>query len=563
MTTIGFDHRGSLKTKGHSNVKILSYNPGHDGAIVYLENAHLVVSIESEKNSNYRYSPVSSHDVFNALGELGEVPEVVCMGGWWPRESDVLGSHIHAGYRGTSKRDFIVEQRRLFGRPVHYFSSSHERSHLLCAFGMSSLPKGTPCYALVWEGAIGAFYEIDSEANITKLADVMNQPGNRYILLYGLADPTFPKNAPFSRFSDAGKLMALASFSDRNTPSSEDKILIDFLLDCKFLDRNPYKDLEDSPYYNVGLDDPEFRNFTGIFSDKIFDVFYEFAKSNMNKRIPLLIAGGCGLNCDWNTMWEESDLFPEVFVPPVANDSGAAIGTAIDAQLYFTGNPKICWNVYSGLDFITSDPIDLAQYDIYETEPELIADMLANDLIVGWVSGKYEIGPRALGNRSILAAPFRESTRSRLNAIKQREQFRPIAPVCLEEDAAEWFGCDRPSPFMLFTHRARTNSLAAVTHVNGTARLQTVSSATNRKLYDLLIAFKARTGYGVLCNTSLNFNGRGFINKIDDLSEYAAKHKLDGFVVEERAYLLKSSINYQAYIRAPNSLVIRLRTDRA
>lgn len=544
-------------------MKILSYNPGHDGAIAYLQDARLVVSIEAEKDSNYRYSPISSHDVFNVLGELDEIPDVICTGGWWPRDEYeyLSGSSIHVGYRGVLKGGAIVERRRLFGKPVHYFSSSHERSHILCAFGMSSLPKGTPCYALVWEGAIGAFYEIDSELNITLLADVMNQPGNRYALLYGLADPTFPKNAPFSRFADAGKLMALASFSNRRNPSSEEKKLIDFLLESSYLDLSPYKDLEHSPYYNVGVEDQEFRNFTGIFSDKIFDVFYQFAKSNLRKRMPLVIAGGCGLNCDWNTKWKESGLFTEVFVPPVANDSGSAIGTAIDAQLHFTGNPKIDWDVYSGLDFITAGSFDLAQYDVYETNYEMIADILANDLVLGWVSGKYEIGPRALGNRSILAAPFQESTRVRLNDIKQREQFRPIAPICLEEEAARWFGCDQPSPFMLYTHRVKTDRLAAVTHVNGTARIQTVSSETNRNLYELLIAFKARTGYGVLCNTSLNFNGRGFINKIADLSAYAVQHNLDGFVVNGLTYLLKSSRSYQAYLRIPNSMAADLRID--
>ena len=535
-------------------MNIISYNPGHDGAIAYLKDAHLLFSIDAEKNSNYRYSPISSHDVFNVLGELDELPDAICTGGWWPRDQFeyLHRSHVHVGYRGVSNSDIIADQRRLMGRPVHYFSSSHERSHLLCAFGMSDLPKGTPCYALVWEGAIGAFYEIDSKLNITLLADVLNQPGNRYILLYGLADPTFPKNAPFSRFSDAGKLMALASFSNRSTPSAEEQKLIDFLLDCPYLELNPYKDLEQSRYYNVGLDDPEFRNFTGIISDKIFDLFYQFAKSNMKERKPLLIAGGCGLNCDWNTKWRETNLFSEVFVPPVANDSGSAIGTAIDAQFHFTGNPKIDWNVYSGLEFITTDSFDLSIYDLYETNYEMIANMLANDLILGWVSGKYEIGPRALGNRSIIAAPFQEGTRVRLNEIKQREQFRPIAPVCLEEEAAQWFGCDHPSPFMLYTYRVRTAALAAVTHVNGTARIQTVSSVTNRNMYELLKAFKARTGYGVLCNTSLNFNGRGLINKMADLSAYAVKHNLDGFVVDGWSYLLKSSRSYQAYFRLPN-----------
>jgi predicted NodU family carbamoyl transferase len=530
-------------------VRIISYNPGHDGAIVLLEDARLVMSIEAEKDSNYRYSPVSSPDVFNAIGEVGGIPDVMCMGGWWPRDHHeyVYGSDIHVGYRGVSQDDVIVGKRRFLGKRVAYFSSSHERSHVLCAYGMSALPKSAPCYALVWEGAIGAFYEIDSSLNVTLVADVLDQPGNRYGLLFGLADPTFPKNGPYPRFSDAGKLMALASFSQRSVPSTEEKKLLGLLLGGPFQALSANQGLEDGPHFNVGLDDPEFRNFAGIYSNALFDVFYRFARTNLKKKQPLVIAGGCGLNCDWNTKWKESGLFSDVFVPPVANDSGSAIGTAIDAQFRFTGNPKIEWDVYSGVAFRTDSPFDSSRYDVQDADHYTIADMLANDLILGWANGRYEIGPRALGNRSILAAPFRDSTRIRLNEIKQREQFRPIAPVCLQDDAERWFGCNHESPYMLFTYRVKTDALPAVTHVNGTARIQTVTSATNKKLYDLLIAFKSRTGYGVLCNTSLNFHGRGFINNICDLGVYAAKHGLDGFVAEGRAYLLKSSERYQAY----------------
>lgn len=535
-------------------MKILSYKPDHDGAIVYLKDTHLEFSIEAEKNSNYRYSPLSNHDLFNSFSEIDELPDVVSTSGWWPREARVFGVRPYVGYRDVGKTDVIIEKRRLFGKSINYFSSSHERSHILCAYGMSNLPKGTPCYALVWEGSIGAFYEIDSDLNITRLADVLNEPGNRYASIYGLADPTFPKNAPFSRFSDAGKLMALASFSNRNKPTEEEKKLIEFLLSTKHVKLNLYEGLKQSQYYNIGVDDPEFRNFAGIFSDKIFDIFYQYAKANMTKKLPLIIAGGCGLNCDWNTKWKESGLFTEVFVPPVANDSGSAIGTAIDAQFHYTGNPKINWDVYSGLGFDASQPFSIEQYDIYEQDNELIADMLANDLILGWVSGKYELGPRALGNRSILAAPFRESTRIRLNEIKKREQFRPIAPVCLEEDAAKWFGCDYPSPHMLYTYVARTDVLKAVTHVNKTARIQTVSPTSNLRLYNLLASFKGITGYGVLCNTSLNFNGRGFINQIDDLSSYVIEHNLDGFVVEGKSYILKTSSKYRAYLSAKKSM---------
>lgn len=544
-------------------MNILSYNPGHDGAISHLKEAQLLVSIESEKNSNYRYSPVSSHDVFNAMGELDEMPDVICVGGWWPRDEHSTGSSAHANYRGVSKKEIVTSCRRFLGKPVRYFSSSHERSHILCAFGMSNLPKGTPCYALVWEGSIGAFYEIDGQLNINLLANVMNEPGHRYALLYGFADPTFNKDGGFARHSDAGKLMALASYSTRKALSNEEQELIDFLLqDCTHLEPRRCYELRDSRYFNIGTEDSGFRNLAGVFSDRIFDVFYEFAKSKMKKGLPLLISGGCGLNCDWNTKWTESGLFSEVFVPPVANDSGSAIGTAIDAQLHFTGNPKIDWDVYSGLHFNMHTPFDSAAYDLYEMDYNLIADMLANDLILGWVSGKYEIGPRALGNRSILAAPFHDKIRVRLNEIKQREQFRPIAPVCLEEDAEKFFGCSHPSPFMLYTHPVKSDALAAVTHVNGTARIQTVSYETNRNLYDLLLAFKARTGYGVLCNTSLNYNNKGFINEIGDLSEYTLEYDLDGFVVEGYAYLSRSSKAYQAYIGMPGSLAADFRESQ-
>ncbi|MGJ1327644.1 carbamoyltransferase C-terminal domain-containing protein [Sphingobacterium siyangense] len=539
-------------------MKILSFNPGHDGAFAYLKDGNLITSIEAEKNSRYRHSPVSIPDLFNVLGTLDELPDIICKGGWWPGEVKLSEFHLNSGYHGIDTKEIIVSQQKIFGKTVKYFSSSHERSHLLCAYGMSDLPKGTPCYALLWEGVIGSFYKIDAFLNIVKLADVMPEPGHRYALLYALGDPSFDKNtSEFSRFSDAGKLMALASFSQRKEPTHEEKEIIDFLMqDCTHLKPNECLSLKHVSHYNSGLENKEFRNFAGIFSDRIFDRFYNYAKSNMDPGIPLIIAGGCGLNCDWNSKWKESNFFSDIFVPPVANDSGSAIGTAIDAQFYFTGNPKIEWNVYSGLEFIKNDSFDSSVYDIFDGNSEIIADLLSNDLILGWVNGKYEIGPRALGNRSILAAPFHKNTMTRLNEIKQREQFRPIAPICLEEDAEKWFNCSSPSPFMLYTQRVSTDALAAVTHVNQTARIQTVSSLSNKRLYELLSAFKLLTGFGVLCNTSLNFNGRGFINSISDLSTYTIDHNLDGFVIEGKCYLLKSSKMYQSYLHVKDKVVI-------
>lgn len=537
-------------------MKIMSYNPGHDGAIAVLQDAHLQSLFEVEKDSNFRHSGVAVHDLWSVFADLEDVPDVLCEGGWLPRDFDRAEKCTTAGYRGVSKHESIIGHKRLLGRNVEYFSSSHERSHLLCAYGMSNLPKGAPCYALVWEGSIGAFYEIDRDLNITLLREVLPEPGHRYAMLYGLADTTFEKNLGYSRISDAGKLMALASFSNRRRSTNEEEALIGYLLqDCRHLDpRAAYAGLKKSCYYNIGLDNSEFRHFVGIFSDRIFERFHHFADRNMRKGLPLLIAGGCGLNCDWNTKWKESGLFPEVFVPPVPNDSGSAIGTAIDAQLHYTGNPKIGWDVYSGREFDTTASFDVTHFDTFDASDEVVADMLANDLVLGWVNGRYEIGPRALGNRSIVAAPFSERMRQRLNDIKQREQFRPIAPVCLEEEAAKLFKCVEPSPYMLYTFRTTGDALAAVTHVDKSARLQTVSAATNSRLYTLLQAFKVRTGFGVLCNTSLNFNGRGFINSIDDLALYTIRHGLDGFVVNGQGYASRASSVYQVYRRMGGSV---------
>jgi predicted NodU family carbamoyl transferase len=517
---------------------ILSCKLSHDGAIANLRDDELVFSIEAEKNSSFRYSDLSLSELVNILGVIEAIPDVFCLSGWWLPEVRAGGSLPMAGYRGISEGAIITGERRFLGKKVRYFSSSHERSHLMCAYGMSELPKGTPSYALVWEGVIGSFYEIDSALNITLLADVMSEPGHRYALLYGFADPTFPKTSGFSRLSDAGKLMAIAAYSNRRKLTAEEERLTNFLLQrTAHLEPKACEALRESRYYDIGHDDKEFRNFAGIFHDKIFDIFYQYAKSNMKKRLPLLISGGCGLNCDWNTRWLDSGLFSSVFVPPVANDSGSAIGTAIDARYYYTRDPKINWSVYAGLEFVSDDDFDSGSYDVYEATADIVSSLLADDLVLGWVQGKFEIGPRALGNRSILAAPFSESTKIRLNEIKGREQFRPIAPVCLEEDAALFFGCSRPSPYMLYTQKVTTDALGAVTHVDRTARIQTVSRYSNAPLYELLVAFKARTGYGVLCNTSLNFNGRGFINNIGDLSKYVLERKLDGFVVANKCYL--------------------------
>ena len=229
--------------------------------------------------------------------------------------------------------------------------------------------------------------------------------------------------------------------------------------------------------------------------------------------------------------WRELGHFSSVFVPPCTNDSGAAIGTALDALAAATGDPYVEWSVYSGLEFEWDREPDPEKWKRRDVDEDAIAAALLSGRIFAWVQGRAEIGPRALGNRSLLADPFRPETKDRLNEIKQREDYRPIAPCCRLEDVGRVYDRDFPDPYMLYFRRATTGDLGAVTHVDGSARVQTVAAEENPPLHQLLSAVAKQSGVGVLCNTSLNFKGVGFINRMSDLSRYCQIRRINDFVV--------------------------------
>lgn len=517
-------------------MKIMSFKPDHDGTIAGLDvsAAELIYSYEAEKDSFARYSTINPTTFLEAAGRLDAIPDILAVGGW-----DTGFGHDAVGYYGIAQGSEIVGKRTIFGRKVHFYSSTHERSHLWGSYGMSPFPSGMPCYALIWEGWCGNFYEIDEDMQVVHRGEVMAYPGHKYSFLYALADPRFTLPKGPSRREDAGKLMALCAYGQTGSPDRDEQALIDFLLPS---DVYPLakEDLRNSPYYNIGVTHQKFTNLARRVSDAIFDSFHTFAKKNLTKGYPLLISGGCGLNCEWNRRWLETNLFSDVFIPPCSNDTGSAIGTAVDAMRHFTGKAKIKWSVYSGQPF-TLDEFDRTGLEVHPLDYGQVASALLDDKVIGWVQGNCEIGPRALGNRSILAAPFSKATHERLNRIKNREGFRPIAPVCLEEDAALHFDFARPSPYMLLFQKVLDSRLEAVTHVDGTARAQTVSQEQNPPLFRLLTSFKAKSGVGVLCNTSLNFNGTGFINRASDLLTYARAAGLDGFVINDAFYVVKEA----------------------
>ena len=166
--------------------------------------------------------------------------------------------------------------------------------------------------------------------------------------------------------------------------------------------------------------------------------------------------------------------------------------------------------------------------------PRETAALLAEDRVIGWFQGRMEFGPRALGARSILASPISPTMQARLNEIKDREDFRPVAPVVTEEAAADWFVDAIPSPFMLFVFDVRPDKvdrIPAVRHVDGTARIQTVNRAQHPVYHDLLKAFEELTGVPVLVNTSFNTRGEPIVCTPRDAVECFWTSPLDALVI--------------------------------
>jgi carbamoyltransferase len=180
------------------------------------------------------------------------------------------------------------------------------------------------------------------------------------------------------------------------------------------------------------------------------------------------------------------------------------------------------WDVYCGPELEAPDM--LSGWQKYEvTIGEVAAILHTSGEPVICLQGRAEIGPRALGNRSILASPATHEMKNVLNRVKDREPYRPVAPICMEEHAHQIFNPGSPDPYMLFDHRVREGweeKVPAICHLDGTARLQTISQSQNALVYELLSEFKRLSGLPLLCNTSANYNGKGFFPDVKSVMEW-------------------------------------------
>src|SRR2546421_2839995 len=241
----------------------------------------------------------------------------------------------------------------------------------------------------------------------------------------------------------------------------------------------------------------------------------------------LSMAGGVALNCVANSRLAAEGPFERIWVQPAAGDAGTSLGAALHVAHQSGDRVEPMTTAALGREWSDGELrrwLDAANvgYEEPADVADAVAQALADDAVVAWFQGRSEFGPRALGHRSLLANPSRAANLNRLNDIKGREQFRPVAPMVLLDRATQIFDGPAPSPYMLFVHRVRDawrDRIPAVIHVDGTARAQTVDPADEPLVARMLRAFERRTGLPVVVNTSLNTAGRPMVDDPRDALE--------------------------------------------
>jgi carbamoyltransferase len=264
----------------------------------------------------------------------------------------------------------------------------------------------------------------------------------------------------------------------------------------------------------------------------------------------LCLAGGVALNCTLNGVIARSGLFNRMFVQPAASDEGCSIGAAFYA-LAMKNNVAIDeethWeHVYFGPEYSQEEVLSVLEsfsnkirWERYDNIASIIAREIAGGKVAGWFQGRMEFGPRALGNRSILADSRNAAMKEIINEkVKRREPFRPFAPAVLEEEAEEYFDLTgmSDSPFMLFTVPAKYDKqkiIPAVIHVDGTARIQTVSRKTNPRFWDLIKEFKVITTVPVVLNTSFNVKNEPIVCSPRDALECFLSTNIDCVAISD------------------------------
>lgn len=525
----------------------------HDGGVAVVEDDRLVFSIEMEKLGNgLRYSTLGDLDrvaeilrseglepadidrfVVDGWFANGEVPDtdsteptsIATLAGGRPIELAV------APYQDRPGRTVPIARHRFrghgFGSAAEdYVSYHHVDQHILGGYCTSPFAaRGEDALVLVWDGGTAArVYRVSAAARTVRaVATVLPIVGNIFTFFSSHFEPFIPKTEGLSRdqilrqhLAIPGKAMAYAGLG---TVAESAYPVFDEILAAQ---PNPSQDAARLVGAKVsanrdelfpGLSDADLiATFQAYLGDRLARALRSLVRRDSSLPSKLVVTGGCALNIKWNSLLRTQGIVEEIWIPPFPNDSGAAIGAACCEMFRYGRSPALRWDVYSGPRVgVSGVPENWRRQPCDERGVARLLHRVGEPVVV--LSGRAELGPRALGNRSILAPATDAAMKVRLNDIKNRAHYRPVAPVCLTARAAEVFQPGGSDPYMLFEHRTRpewTDRIPAVLHVDGTARLQTIDESANRATARILAGYEAISGVPVLCNTSANFEGRGF-----------------------------------------------------
>ncbi len=522
----------------------------HDPAAALVVDGQVVAAAEEERFSRRKHGKQA---VAFSTWEMPTAAARWCLrqGGIGPTDLDAVGysydpalAEVAGGVLDGQDRDWEY-LRTLYARRAPQFLAAalpgldpgivrHVRHHTAHAASASLAAPQPDSAVLVVDGRGEATSMLAGEYRDGKL-DILASQQLPHSL--GLLYESLTEYLGFKRSSDEYKVMAMASYG---RPSFADQLrqLVYACDDGTFrtepVDWSQFTAPRESG--DVGLD-PAHADLACSVQHVLEEVLLQLVGwlRTRSSCQTLCLAGGVALNCVANTKLFAQGGFGDIWVQPASGDAGTALGAAL--ALAAEHREPISPMPSASLGPAWSDDqiaAILAEADIrYERPTDIataVADALADNLVVGWFQGRSEFGPRALGNRSLLADPRDSANLDRLNRVKGREQFRPVAPMVLAERAAEIFSRGPlPSPYMLFVHDVAQDwrhRIPAVTHVDGTARIQTVD-AGNPLLHRMIATFAARTGVPVVVNTSFNTAGRPMVNSPRDALECFGSAPLD------------------------------------
>ncbi len=551
---------------------------GHDSAAALLCDGEIVAMAEEERFSREKHTMVfPAHAVRYCLDEAGiTIDDVDHIAYYWDTRLHVLDQLWHIvrylprSLKLVSSRlgqNFLpmVQLRRTLreelGLSAHAKAQrihqiEHHAAHAASAFLLSPFEEA----AILSIDAVGewttTWYGVGKGNTFTKL-DEIGFP-HSVGMLYG----SVTEYLGFRFSSGEGKVMGLASYGDPEVclPDFRNIVHLEpngrFSLDLSYFDYHLYgRDRWYSDKF-VRVFGPPRRRGESIekrhediaaglqrITEEVGLHMAQHLHAITRKRY-LCIAGGVGLNSVMNGKLLEHGPFDDVFIQPAASDAGTALGAALVVHSQVLGMtrpspmPHAFWGPGFGDDEIATA---LARYGsrlayrLVDDPARLGAESVAEGKILGWFQGRMEFGPRALGNRSILADARRPDTKDVLNArVKHRESFRPFAPSVLEERTGEYFTMDHASPYMILVYDVRPEKrsiVPAITHVDGTGRVQTVNRETNPLYWQLIKEFEEITGVGLILNTSFNVMGEPIVCRPEEAIECFLSTGIDRLII--------------------------------